>query len=157
VVSAADPARSLISVSYTGAAIFLSSSSSFILTRAEWTPFQTHCYSENLVPPEIEPGTSRPAARKSDHETKEAVPMELTTSRKAASWAASQEFLNVLWKPKVYYRVHKRPPLGPYHRILCPYHMPQYYAPIHMLDVCSELCPVRFGVFTAVTMKNVVF
>jgi hypothetical protein len=32
--------------------------SSFILTRAEWTPFQTHCYSENLVAPGIEPGAS---------------------------------------------------------------------------------------------------
>jgi hypothetical protein len=37
---------------------FLSSSSSFILRRAEWTPFQTHRYSENLVAPGIEPGTS---------------------------------------------------------------------------------------------------
>jgi hypothetical protein len=37
---------------------FLSSSSSFILTRAEWTPFQTYCYSENLVASGIEPGTS---------------------------------------------------------------------------------------------------
>jgi hypothetical protein len=25
--------------------------------RAEWTLFQTHCYTENLVSPEIEPGT----------------------------------------------------------------------------------------------------
>jgi hypothetical protein len=66
-VSAADPLRSLISVFYTGAATFLSSSSSFILTGAEWTPFQTHCYSENLVAPEIEPGTSGSAGRKSDH------------------------------------------------------------------------------------------
>jgi hypothetical protein len=24
---------------------------------AEWTPFQTHCYTENLVAPRIEPGT----------------------------------------------------------------------------------------------------
>jgi hypothetical protein len=39
----------------TGAATFLSSSSSFTLTRAEWTPFQTHCYSENLVAPGIDP------------------------------------------------------------------------------------------------------
>jgi hypothetical protein len=58
VVSAADPLRSLISVFLSGAATFLSSSSSFILTRAEWTPFQTHCYSENLVAPGIEPETS---------------------------------------------------------------------------------------------------
>jgi hypothetical protein len=36
VVSAADPLRSLISVFLTGAATFLSNSSSFVLTRAEW-------------------------------------------------------------------------------------------------------------------------
>jgi hypothetical protein len=65
VVSAVDPLGSLISVFY-GVATFLSSSSSFILTRAEWTPFQTHCYSENLVSPVIEPGTSGLAARNSD-------------------------------------------------------------------------------------------
>jgi hypothetical protein len=39
---------------------------------AEWTPFQTHCYSENLVAPGIEPRTSGLAARKSDHLTTEA-------------------------------------------------------------------------------------
>jgi hypothetical protein len=39
----------------------------------EWTPFQTHCYSENLVAPGIELGTSVSAARNSDHETTEAV------------------------------------------------------------------------------------
>jgi hypothetical protein len=59
--------RSLISVFYTGAANFLSSSSSFILTRAEWTLFQTNCNSENLAAPWIEPGTSASAARKSNH------------------------------------------------------------------------------------------
>jgi hypothetical protein len=57
VVSAVDPPQSLISVFYTGATTFLSSNSSFILTRAEWTPFQTQCDSENLVAPGIEPGT----------------------------------------------------------------------------------------------------
>jgi hypothetical protein len=39
-----------------GAPTFLSSSSSFILTRAERTPFQTHFYSGNLAAPGIEPG-----------------------------------------------------------------------------------------------------
>jgi hypothetical protein len=67
VVSAVDPLRSLISVFWTGATTFLSSSSSFILTRAEWTPFQTHCYSENLVVSGNESGTSGSAARNSDH------------------------------------------------------------------------------------------
>jgi hypothetical protein len=75
VVSAADPLRSLVSAFYTGAATFLSSSSSFSLTRAEWTPFQTHCYAENLVALGIEPGTSGLAARNSDHVTTEAVPL----------------------------------------------------------------------------------
>jgi hypothetical protein len=67
VVSAADPPRSLISIFYTGAATFLSSSSSFILTRAEWTPFKIHCYSDNVVSQGIEPGTSVSAAKNSDH------------------------------------------------------------------------------------------
>jgi hypothetical protein len=73
VVSAADPPRLLISVFWTGAATFLSSSSSIILTRAEWTSFQTHCYSENLVAPGIGPGTSGLAATNSDHYTTEVV------------------------------------------------------------------------------------
>jgi hypothetical protein len=34
---------------------------------AEWTPFQTHCYSENLVAPGIELGTSGSAARNCEH------------------------------------------------------------------------------------------
>jgi hypothetical protein len=51
----------------TDAATFLSSSSSFILTLAEWTPFQTHCCSENLVAQGIEPGTSGLAYRNSDY------------------------------------------------------------------------------------------
>jgi hypothetical protein len=34
---------------------------------AECAPFQTHCYSENLAAPGIDPGTSATAARDSDH------------------------------------------------------------------------------------------
>jgi hypothetical protein len=33
---------------------------------AEWTPFQTHYFSENLVAPGIEHGTSESVARNSD-------------------------------------------------------------------------------------------
>jgi hypothetical protein len=40
---------------------------------AEWIPFHTLCYAENLVAPGIEPGTSVSVARKSDHETTESV------------------------------------------------------------------------------------
>jgi hypothetical protein len=46
---------------------FLDRSSSFILTKAEWTTFQTHCYSGNLAALGIEPGTSGLAARNSDN------------------------------------------------------------------------------------------
>jgi hypothetical protein len=59
VVSEADPLRSLISVFSTGAATFLSSSYSFIL-------IVPHCYSETLVAPGIELGTSGLIARSSD-------------------------------------------------------------------------------------------
>jgi hypothetical protein len=34
---------------------------------AEWTPFQTHCFSENVVAAGIEPETSGSVARNSDH------------------------------------------------------------------------------------------
>jgi hypothetical protein len=40
---------------------------------AEWTPFQTHYFSENLVAPGIEHGASESVARISDHQTTEAV------------------------------------------------------------------------------------
>jgi hypothetical protein len=43
---------------------------------AEWTSFQTHCYSINLVAPVIEPGNSESVARKSDDWTTEAVVLE---------------------------------------------------------------------------------
>jgi hypothetical protein len=76
VVSAVDPTRSLISIFQTGGTTFLSSSSSFIPTRAEWIPFQNHCYSEKLVVPGIEPGTSGLAAKNSDHWKTEAVRRE---------------------------------------------------------------------------------
>jgi hypothetical protein len=40
---------------------------------AEWTSFQTHYFSENLVASGIESGTSRSLTRNSDHYTIEAV------------------------------------------------------------------------------------
>jgi hypothetical protein len=39
---------------------------------AEWTPFQAHYFSENLVAPGMEHGTSGSVARNSDHYTTEA-------------------------------------------------------------------------------------
>jgi hypothetical protein len=47
--------------------LFLPSSPSIVLMKAEWTPFQTHYFSENLVVPGIEPRTSGSVAMNSDH------------------------------------------------------------------------------------------
>jgi hypothetical protein len=55
VVSATNPPQSLISVLYNGSA----NSVEYLLSyphEAEWTPFQTQFFSENLVTPGIEPG-----------------------------------------------------------------------------------------------------
>jgi hypothetical protein len=43
------------------------------LDEAEWTLFQTHYFSENLIAPGIEPVTSGSVARNSDHQTTEVV------------------------------------------------------------------------------------
>jgi hypothetical protein len=68
VVSAAELSRSLISVFSTGAATFLSSSSSFVLTRLSG-PRSRFTATHNSGRAAIEPGTSVSAARNSDHLT----------------------------------------------------------------------------------------
>jgi hypothetical protein len=81
-VNAADPSRSLFSVFENGAATFLSSSSSFTLTRAEWALLQTHCYSKKSSARESNPGplgkqprtlTTRPQRHHTVHNAKRVV------------------------------------------------------------------------------------
>jgi hypothetical protein len=54
VVSVMDPYGRILGFSRPEPILFLSSSSSVVLT--EWPLFQTHYFSENLVAPGIEPG-----------------------------------------------------------------------------------------------------
>jgi hypothetical protein len=56
-----------------GAASFLFKQLLNYPRETEWTPFQTHYFSENLASPGIEPGISGSVAKNSDHQTIEVV------------------------------------------------------------------------------------
>jgi hypothetical protein len=63
---------------------------------AEWTPFQTHYFSENLVALGVEPGTSGSVARNSDHWITETVKRRNSKTNKIYTTLTTCAYNNII-------------------------------------------------------------
>jgi hypothetical protein len=71
--------------------------------------------------------------------------MEKSPSLEAGRFSASQEILHILWKTKVHYRIHKRPPRIPILSQLDPVHAPtSHFLKIH-LNILQVRKQIRSG------------
>jgi hypothetical protein len=65
--------------------------------------------------------------------------MQLSPSRESATCAATQEFSNILWNPKVHYRVHNSPPLVPILNQISPVHTTPSYLSKFLFNIVTDL------------------
>jgi hypothetical protein len=76
--------------------------------------------------------------------------MELGSSWEVVIWAATQEFHNILWNPKVHHRVHKSPPLIPLLSHIDPVNTIKFYLSKIYLNI---ILPTYIYVFLVVSFR----